>query len=210
MTPASVAGLLYALEAPLLDGCDVVNLAGDYGYLGAGYYASLDAETRGERVAPTTAEALDAQVAPIALAKAARAGIDVPEHDLVTERFPEPPFLAYPVNPFSRKGELIPDRDTLEARRRGLTYTGKYAVLVQRLPADCRVDVVRIVMGRTRVPEYERFARRLFEAFRLPLMRARVIVAPEAYLLSAIDPLLPGELSPEERGLLEGVAGWPS
>lgn len=201
---------LYRLEEPLLADVDLVNLAGDYSYMSSAYYASLDAELKGERVAPTTAEALDAYVVPLAMERAARADIAVPSYELVTERFPPPPFMAYPVNPFTSKGELIVDLPTLEERRKGLTYTGKYAVLVQRLPEDYRIDVVRTVLGKTLVPEYEMFAQRLFEAFRLPLFKARVIVSSRAYLLSAIEPLTRDELTLNEKALVKGVAGWRS
>lgn len=187
---------------------DVANLAGDYTYLTSGYYVSLDAELKGMTVLPTTAEALDAYVVPILMVKAQLGGIPVPEHTLVTDRFPTPPMLAYPVNPFSVKGELILDAETLEARRKGLTYTGKYAVLVQLLPLDHRIDVLRLVLGRTTVPEYQALGERLFELFRIPLMRVRVIVTPREYLLSAIEPLPFAELTDEERSQLEGLGRW--
>ena len=201
---------LYELLGGSLDGIDVVNLDGDYTYMTAGYYASLDAELRGERVAPTTADAIDAYVVPLAMERAARAGIAVPTYELVTDRFPAPPFMAYPVNPFSTKGELVEDAETLEARRKGLTYTGKYAVLVQRLPVDYRIDVVRIVLGRTLVPEYESFAKQVFDAFRIPLLKARVIVASKTYQLSSIEPLPLDDLTLNEKALVQGVDGWRS
>ncbi|MDZ7707910.1 MAG: RimK-like ATPgrasp N-terminal domain-containing protein [Trueperaceae bacterium] len=91
------------------DGVDALNLHGDYTYLSSGYYASLDAELAGERMLPTPEDALDAYVVPIAADKARRAGIAVPDVTLVTDRFPAPPFVAWPVNPFSVKGELILD-----------------------------------------------------------------------------------------------------
>lgn len=186
----------------------VANLAGDYGYLSSGYYVSLDAELSGAAVMPTTAEALDAYVVAIAMQKALAADIAVPDHGIVTDRFPPPPLLAYPLNPFSLHGELVLDLETLEARRKGLTYTGKYAVLVQRLPVDHRIDVVRVVCGRTVVTEYADFAARVFAAFRIPLMKVRVVVTPKAYLLSAIEPLPFAELLEEERAALEGLGTW--
>ena len=187
---------------------DVANLAGDYTYLTSGYYASLDAELAGHKVLPTTAEALDAYVVPLALTKAARAGLSVPEHELVTDRFPPPPILAYPVNPFSSKGELLLDQAAVDARRKGLTYTGKYAVLVQHLPHDHRIDVLRLVLGQSLIPEYQELAWRLFEIFRLPLMKVRIVVTTREYQLSAIEPLPFAELSEDERSKLEGLGRW--
>jgi hypothetical protein len=185
-----------------------VNLDGDYGYLEDGYYASLDREAAGEAVIPTTAEALDAYVVPIALAKAERAGLPVPSFDIVTDRFPPPPVLAYPINPFSSRGERLDSTADVEARRKGLTYTGKYAVMCQRLPVGCRVDTLRVVLGRTLVPEYEAYARSLFACFRLPLAKARVIVTTDAYELSALEPLPWLSLSAEERALIEEAGTW--
>lgn len=189
---------------------EVANLAGDYTYLTSGYYASLDAEMAGLAVLPSTAEALDAYVVPIAMAKAAAAGMPVPEHQIVTDRFPPTPLMAYPINPFSSKGELLLDEAAVESRRKGLTYTGKYAVLVQHLPHDYRIDVLRLVLGRSLVPEYEELAWQLFELFRLPLMKVRMIVTTRSYQLSAIEPLPFAELTDAERGGLTGLGRWQS
>jgi hypothetical protein len=187
----------------------LANLHGDYGYLGEGYYRSLEAETAGEQVVPTTADALDAMVVPIALVKAERFGLPVPESEIVTDRFLDAPILAYPINPFSIRGELLLDRAAVEARRKGLTYTGKYAVQCQRLPADHRIDVIKVVMGRCTIQEYGDYARSLFECFRLPLMKVRVVVTTRAYLLSAIEPLPYRRLTEDDRALLEGAVEWP-
>ncbi len=127
----------------------------------------------------------------------------------MTDRFPPAPLLAYPVNPFSTHGEHLEDAAAIESRRKGLTYTGKYAVHCQLLPPDHRIDVVKVVVGRCTVPEYEAFARSLFACFRLPLMKVRVIVTTPAYLLSAIEPLPFRQLAPVDRALLEGAVPWP-
>lgn len=187
---------------------DLANVAGDYTYLTRGYYASLDAQLEGALAIPSTTDALDAYVVAIAMEKAKQAGIPVPEYEIVTDRFPEPPMMAYPINPFSLSGELLLDAQALESRRKGLTYTGKYAVLAQRLPHDHRVDVVRLVLGRTATAEYREFGERLFEVFRLPLMRVRVIVTLKAYQLSAIEPLPFKDLDEGERAVLESLGTW--
>lgn len=192
--------------APSLPVC--ANLTGDYTYLTHGYYASLDAEQRGETVVPTAAECLDAYVVPIALEVARRAGLPVPDAQLVTDRWPPPPLLAYPVNPFSSRGELLADAAAIASRRNGLTYTGKYPVLCQTLPDDCRIDVVRIVLGTTAVAEYATFAADVWAAFRVPLMKVRVIVSRDAYHFSAIEPLPLKALIAEERRALAEAGAW--
>jgi hypothetical protein len=192
-------------ERPVL-----ANLHGDYGYLGDGYYHSLEAELLGHQVVPTPKDALDAMVVPIALLRAQRCGLDVPESEIVTDRFPPPPLMAYPINPFSTHGELLEDHAAIAARRNGLTYTGKYAVQCQRLPPDHRIDVIRVMAGRSTIPEYGAFAAALFACFRLPLMTVRVIVTTRAYLLSAIEPLPLRRLAEDDRALLDGVVTWPA
>lgn len=187
-----------------------LNASGEYAYLDAGYYASLDAELAGEVVLPSPEEALDAYVVPIMLDKARRAGIEVPVATLVTDRFPEPPFFAWPVNPFSNKGELILDVASLEARKGGLSYAGKYAVLCQRLGHDYRLDTARVVVGRCSVPEFAELAREAFRILRLPLMKLRVIVSADAYALSGVEPLPLTSLTGEERGWLEELGTWRS
>lgn len=190
-------------DRPLL-----LNVGGDYSYLTHGYYRSLDAEQDGMQVAPTTAECLDAYVVPIAMAKAQAAGMAVPRSQVVTDRFLPPPIMAYPVNPFSSRGELLPDAATLENRRKGLTYTGKYAVLCQALPEVYRIDLLRVVVGRCAQPGYEDFAQAAWTLFRLPLMKVRVIVGEEGQMLSGIEPLPFRTLTPEERGFLLEAGTW--
>jgi hypothetical protein len=207
--PASPTRIL-RLDPALGIDAEFAHLGGDYTYMSSAYYEVLDAELDGQRIIPTTRGALDAYVPPIAMERARLAGLLVPENELVTERFPAPPFMAYPVNPFSSAAELILDGETLEKRRNGLTYTGKYAALCQRLPSDYRVDVVRMVLGRCLTDEYTEFARQVFDAFRIPLARVRVIVASHGYLLSALEPLPFESLTLNEKALLTGMGTWPS
>ncbi|MEX2536942.1 MAG: hypothetical protein WD273_15200 [Trueperaceae bacterium] len=201
---------LFRLEPALGIDADFAHMGGDYNYMSTAYYEVLDAETAGQRVIPTTRDSLDAYVAPIAIERARLAGLLVPEVELVTERFPATPFMAYPVNPFSSAAELIVDTQMLEERRNGLTYTGKYATLCQKLPDDYRIDVVRTVLGRCLVEEYRDFALEVFEVFRIPLARVRVIVAPAGYLLSGLEPLPFESLTLNEKSLLAGLGTWPS
>jgi hypothetical protein len=201
---------LLRLDPALGIDAEIAHMGGDYNYMSTAYYEVLDAEMAGQSIIPTTRDALDAYVPPIAMERARLGGLLVPESELVTERFPAPPFMAYPVNPFSSSAELIVDSETLEQRRNGLTYTGKYAALCQKLPGDYRVDVVRMVLGRCLVDEYREFAAEVFRVFRIPLARVRVIVASRRYLLSALEPLPFESLTLNEKALLTGLGTWPS
>jgi hypothetical protein len=200
--------LLFKLSDEVLGDVDYANLHGDYSYLLSGYYDSLDAELDGLNVIPTTQDALDAYVVPIAMEKAKAEELYIPEYEIITDKFLAPPIMAYPVNPFFSKGELITDAAALEERRNALSMTGKYAVLCQRLKGDYRVDVLRCVMGQCLNEPYEEFAAEVFRIFRIPLMRVRVIVVSKEYQLSAIEPLLYEDLTLNEKKLLNGLGSW--
>ncbi|HEX7021870.1 MAG TPA: RimK-like ATPgrasp N-terminal domain-containing protein [Trueperaceae bacterium] len=189
-------------------GATHLNLSGDYSYMSQGYYDSLDAELQGLDVLPTTADALDAYIVPVAMEKAKLHDLGTPGYDIVTDKLPKLPVLAYAVNPFSSKFELITEGDDIVAKLRALTMTGKYATICQRLPQDYRIDVMRAILGQSLVEEYAGLARRVFEVFRLPLMRVRVIVSTTEYLLSAIEPLPYEELTLNEKKLLAGLGAW--
>lgn len=174
-----------------------------------GYYLSLDAELAGHTVLPTSAESLDAYVVPIALKKAQLAGIAVPEHAIRLDKLLTPS-LTYPVNPFSSKYQLVTPTSDHKAQLTAVTSNGKYACVCELLPEDYRIDTLRAVLGKSTIPEYKDFAEQLFELFRLPLMRVRVIVTSNDYLLSAIEPLPLAELNAAEQGFLEAAGGWPA
>lgn len=199
---------LFKLAAPASNGAHFANLSGDYTYMTSGYYDSLDAELNAQPVMPTTEEALDAYVVPLAMEKANRAGLGVPQSMLVVDKFPPAPVMCYPVNPFSSKGELLTDEDMIRNRKKALTMTGKYAAICQQLPEDYRIDVVRAVLGTCLNKEYSSFVKDVYDVFNLPLMRIRVIVTAKAYLLSAIDTLPYDTLTINEKKLLEGAGTW--
>ncbi len=183
------------------------HMAGDYYYMSEAYYQLLEAELAGQKVLPNTKETLDAYVVPIALEKAQRADFPIPEYRLVVDKLPTG-VLAYSVNPFSEKMQLISEGDDLTAKLNSLSRTGKYAVCCQTLPKDYRVDMIRCILGHTLVSEYQGYALDMFKLFHLPLMRVRVIVTSEAYLFSAIEPLALKDLNAAEVSLLEGLGTW--
>jgi hypothetical protein len=202
--------LLFKLHSDILEGIKYVNLSGDYHYLSSGYYDSLDAELSKFKVIPTTQDILDAYVVPIAMEKAKLNELATPHYDIITDKLPPPPMMAYPINPFFSTGELITEKENLEQRRKALSMTGKYAVLCQKLEGDYRIDVVRCVMGKCLNEPYELFAQDVFEIFRIPLMRIRVIVVAKEYRLSAIMPLKYDDLTLNEKKLLSEMGSWQS
>lgn len=190
------------------EGIQYANLSGDYSYLNSGYYHSLDAELASLGVIPTSQEILDAYVVPLAMEKARIHELAIPHYEIITDKLPPPPMMAYPINPFFSTGELITEKENLEQRRKALSMTGKYAVLCQKLEGDYRIDVVRCIMGKCLNESYRIFAKDVFEIFRIPLMRIRVIVVAKEYQLSAIEPLTYEDLTLNEKKFLSEMGSW--
>src|SRR5262245_6242881 len=119
-------------------------LSGDYEYMTEGYYTCQDAELAGySEVLPTCADALDAYVVPIAMEKAAKAGIAVPDWVLTNEYFPVPA-VCYGVNPFSRKYAVVREEGEREAVARRLTWNFKYTMCCQSISAATQIAEFRL------------------------------------------------------------------
>lgn len=184
----------------------LVNLAGDYAYLSESYYTCLDAELIGVPMMPSTTDALDATVIPTMIDRLARAGVPAVPSVLVNDRFPPPPFHAWPVQPATVEGEWIMDADTLDRRRAGLTLAGKYAVSCRPIhEADERI-AVRIVLGRTTAVAHEQIARATFAALQIPAMTLWVVgTEATGYRACTLAPLPLSAFTPEERGWIDAV-----
>ena len=187
-----------------------VNLEGDYSYLTDGYYKSMEAEHEGLIALPSPSEALDAYVVPLALGKAAAAGINVPEWEIANDNTMgfDPPLIAYPVNPFQSMGQVIADNASLGEAVKSLTMSGKYAMVIQDMQPDSRVDTLRLVLGKCLKPEYAELAQDIWKTFRIPLARVKIIVTEKKYLFSAIEPLPKSELTQNEKGILKEAGLW--
>ena len=198
------------LPEDLRDARVFVNLDGDYEYLTDGYYRSLEAEHDGMLAIPSPQDALDAYVVPLALSRAAAAGIAVPEWEIINDASLSfgPPLIGYPISPFASGGQVIADPGQLDEAVKSLTGSGKYALVVQRMLKDSRLDTLRLVMGRCLKPEYAELAEELWRTFRLPLARVKVIVTETQYLFSAIEPLRKEELTQNEKAILKDLGLW--
>lgn len=200
------------LPSDLLAAGVFVNLTGDYGYLSDGYYQSMQAEHEGCIALPSPAEALDAYVVPLALTKAKAAGIAIPDWEIAnddTVSF-DPPLIAYPVNPFQSQGIVANDLTATEETIKTLTMGGKYALVLQDIPKDSRVDTMRVILGKCLKPEYADLAARVWETFHVPLARVKVIVTETTYLFSAIEPLTREELTQNEKAIVKEAGLWRS
>ena len=176
-----------------------IGTSGNYEYLTEGYYRSQDAELEGYvHVWPRCRDALDAYVVPVALEKAALAGIAVPDWYLTNEYFP-PPAVVYGVNPFSRKFAVVFTEEERERAAKQLTWNFKYSICCQRISAETEIVDFSMVAGQTARPEYSELARRVFEVFSLPLANVRVLKTGSLVQLSAIELLPKRAIGQQER-----------
>ncbi len=172
-------------------------LSGAYEYLTEGYYACQDAELAGDTAGPLCAETLDAYVVPIALEKAAKQGISVPDWVLTNEYFPIPA-VCYGVNPFSRRYAFVRSEDERTAAAKRLTWNFKYTMCCQLVSATAELVEFRMVAGRTSDAELGGWADAIHRIFGLPVARVR-LVRDGALRLSAIEALPWRSLTAEER-----------
>jgi len=174
-------------------------LSGDYEYLTEGYYRCLDAEfAPGASPMPTCADALDAYVVPIALEKASKAGLPVPDWVLTNEYFPVPA-VCYGVNPFSRKYAVVRTEAEREAAARQLTWNMKYTICCQRITEATQIAEFRMVCGRTEQAEFADWADRIFGIFRVPVATVRLLRNGRLEF-SAVEILPYARLGAVERG----------
>lgn len=178
-------------------------LHGDYEYLTEGYYACQDAEEAGLHPRPTTADALDAYVVPIALERVALAGLPVPVWYLTNE-FVTPPVLLYGVNPFARNHILVRHEEDRYAAARKISRQGKFVICAQELPPQATLVEFEQILDRSVDARFAEWADALYGLFHLPLARVRLIVPPSGLLLfSAIERLNAGKLTRAGRALFE-------
>ena len=67
---------------------------------------------------------------------------------------------------------------------------------------------MRLVVGKCLKPEYAALAEKLWQTFRIPLARVKIIVTEKQYLFSAIQPLKKEELTQNEKALLKEAGLW--
>lgn len=188
-------------------GC-LVNLAGDYDYLTHGYYVSQELELSGEQIHPTCAEVFDAYVTPLFLEKARRAGLDTPEYYLTNDWF-EPPVLIDTMNPFMNRQRIVRSPAQQESAARSLTRNYTYAICCQELSDGARVRHFQAVIGWSAQPHYRNLARSVWEVFRIPIARVRVLeMEAGRILLSGMWPLRWRDVGKRERAHLERELEW--
>ena len=189
------------------EGC-LVNLGGNYDYLELPYYISQDHEMAGQEIFPTNKQMLDAYVPPLFLTKARAAGIDVAEHYLSNGYF-EPPVILDPINPFMIKSRIVWKAVKSDTVAKSMTRNFTYAICCQEIPAGSRIVSFASILGHASKSEHEDSARKVWEVFRIPLARVRLIITTdEKVLMSDIAPLPYEKLSKRQRRLIEKEIAW--
>ena len=185
-----------------------VNLAGLYNYLEMPYYISQDFENSGREIHPTCKEMLDAYIAPLFLEKARSNGLEIPQYYISNGYF-EPPVIIDPINPFSIKSCTVYKNSRVNSIAKSMTRNFTYAVCCQEIPAHSKVTSFHSILGWTLSRNFLAVSNSLWQCFRIPLAKVRVIVtALGQVLMSDISPLPIESLGLKERHFLEQQIQW--
>lgn len=186
----------------------LVNLAGNYDYLSRAYYESQDRLLNGKNIVPTCQDMLDAYVPPLFLEKARMAKVPVPECYISNGYF-EPPVIVDPINPFTLKGRMVLKPGRAKSIAKSLTRNFTYAICCQELPPGSRVSYFNSILGWCLKEKYLEQSGIVWEIFRIPVARVRVVKLQEGgILLSDISPLPLADLQSRELKYIEERVQW--
>ncbi len=196
------------LIARMADSGNLINLAGNYDYLGKGYYLSMDYENAGHNIRPSCKEMIDAYVPPLFLEKAKTAGISIPGF-YISNGYIEPPVIVDPINPFTLKGRVVLKSRESKSIAKSLTRNFTYAVCCQEIPEGSKIIYFHSVLGWSIQARFQKLSMIVWEHFNIPLARVRVIHTPDdKYLLSDISPLFTENLRKREIKYIEDNVIW--
>ena len=176
-----------------------------YYYKTEPYYTILRYELEGKKVEPSSSSVLDAYVIPICLERAASAGIPVCEWGISQAYVPLPAIL-YGLNYFSTTLDYFIVDDSKKAKDviKHITNNGKYPFCYQKYAEGAEIHTCTAIFGRTvgacnTIADY---AGKIYEIFRIPLVKLVFVKAGGAFLLSSLSPTRYAQLSDSERALL--------
>ncbi|MDI9646501.1 MAG: RimK-like ATPgrasp N-terminal domain-containing protein [Archaeoglobales archaeon] len=147
----------------------VLNLLGDYRFHTKGYYVSLHAEENNCIVYPGVKNALDIYRAPIFIERLKKAGLDVPEFEVIPRPIPEKTIML-PLNPFSKNSMKVVKNDSQYYKYfKSLSMDYHYPVV--HVKVEGKVDEVYMHLNRAKNggEEEKVIARKVFEIFGVPL-----------------------------------------
>ncbi len=185
-----------------------LNLAGSYDYLESPYYVSQAREHDGIKIHPTCKEMLDAYVPPLFLHKAQLAGLPAPEY-YVSNGYFEPPVIIDPINPFMIRSRVVLKSGREEAVAKSMTRNFTYGICCQELPPGSHIERFRSVLGWCFHTRYRPLSQVIWNVYKIPLAKVRVIVKDDdSILLSDISQLPYETLSAREHRHLEEHVQW--
>ena len=189
----------------------ILNVNNDYRYMKTGYYVSLHAEILGNKVVPTTENALDAYRLPVMLVRASKNGTPIMPY-LVTDSVKQImaefsfPVVMFAVNPFSFNGfQTAKNRTALYRAVKSLSMNYRYAVCAQPLRGE--MVSYKSFFGQCTVEDDSamEIARKVYETFNIPICKLHIQrVGGKAYLCG-LQPLKMEEISPSETDLISKI-----
>jgi len=186
----------------------LLNLIGKYDYMESSYFISQELEASGLEVHPSCKEMLDAYITPILLEKAKTQGIPIPTYYISNGYF-EPPVIIDPINPFMIKSRTVLASNNIEKISRSMTRNFTYAICCQELPAGAEIKRFRSVLGWSVNRKFRNISSMIWEVFRMPLAKVRVIVTDEGeIMLSDISHLPFEDLNEKELNFLMSKVQW--
>jgi glutathione synthase/RimK-type ligase-like ATP-grasp enzyme len=199
--PAQLADLPTCAADVYLEGEDgtgdedlvVVNLCRSYQYLSKGYYVSLLAEARHQRIFPSLGTIAAISDPWVYFRLLEDAGLDTIELTALPGRRALPRIIV--PDPGTEPGRDPPKAMHAETAPGGVRYA----------PSPQEYRELTCVLGRTRDAEFQRVSARVFKTCPVPLLRVRMYWDAEekSWLVGQIFPIPPSQLSPDELTLLK-------
>jgi len=198
----------------------ILNVNNDYRYMKTGYYVSLHAEILGNKVVPTTENALDAYRLPVMLVRASKNGIPTMPY-LVTDSVKQImtefdfPIVMFAVNPFSFNGfQTAKNRTALYRAVKSLSMNYRYSVCAQPLRGE--MISVKSLFGEcaTEDGNVKEIAEKVYETFNLPVCKLHIQNFDGKAYLCGLQPLKVEEFSPSDVDMISKIVsrfsekGW--
>jgi len=121
----------------------------------------------------------------------------------------EPPVIIDPINPFMIKSRIITGSNNVEKIAKSMTRNYTYSICCQELPVGAKVKKIRMVLGWSVIKKYRELSSIVWDVFRLPLARIRIIETEAGEtLFSDISRLPLEELSEREIQHLAERIRW--
>lgn len=177
----------------------IINLCRSYQYLSKGYYVSLLADARHQRVFPTL-KMIEEVTNPFAYFRTLReAGIATIDFNIIKGRRRLLPKIIVPAKGEESEGPTGP----LVARQGGdgqIRYEQAVKTYVE----------TTAIFGKTLDERFRKPCAAVFKVYAFPLLRIRVYQEEEGWKVGQIFPVAPHHLSPVEIGLLAETLSTPT